>query len=97
MKPLSAASFPRLHDVFAGYLHEDYCEDYESPAAALRAFEAEASRDERRRFRDEMRRFLARTSALDFQDTKQLLAALGCRWTPPSRDALTALFEPFAE
>ena len=97
MKRLTADSFPRLRDVFSGYLHEDYGEDYDSPAAALRAVEAEASRDERRRFRDEMRRFLTRTSALDFEETKHLLAALGCRWMPPSRDALTALFEPFSE
>jgi hypothetical protein len=90
MKP-KASDFPELQRAFTGYLHEDFLEEYETPAAALRAFQDDADQAENRRFRTEARRFLDRTAGLEFNEVRALMARLGCRWTPPSRKALTAL------
>jgi hypothetical protein len=90
MKP-KASDFPELRRAFTGYLHEDFLEEYETPAAALRAFHDDADPAEHRRFGTEARRFLDRTANLDFDEVRTLIAGLGCRWTPPSREALTAL------
>ena len=91
MKAMNASDFPELQRAFTGYLHEDFLEEYETPADALRAFQDDADEAEVRRFRKEARRFLDRTAALDFQDVRALIARLGCRWTPPSRKALTSM------
>jgi hypothetical protein len=90
------SDFPALRQVFAGYLHEDCLEDYETPLAAIRAFLDEADRSGRERFRTEAGRFLARTADLDFTEVRALLVRLGCRWTPPSRKALIAVLTPSA-
>ena len=86
-----ASSFPQLKRVFSGYLHEDLSVEHGTPESALRSFQAEASPTERQRFEDEAERFLARTAHLHFDDVRLLLSQLGCRWTPPSRDALIEL------
>jgi contact-dependent growth inhibition (CDI) system CdiI-like immunity protein len=91
MKALNASDFPELRRAFTGYLHEDFLEEYETPADALRAFQDDAGEDEARRFRREARRFLDRTAAVDFQAVRALISRLGCRWTPPSRKAFTAM------
>ena len=92
MRPLNASDFPELQRVFSGYLHEDFLEEYGTPAAALRAFQDDANRAEGQRFRTEARRFLDRTEGLDFSEVRARMARLGCRWTPVSRKALTAFF-----
>jgi hypothetical protein len=74
--------------VFSGYLHEDFVAEYGSPEAALRAFRADASADEWRRFQREAKRFAALASLRGFEDVGKLMQRLGSRWTPPSRDAL---------
>jgi hypothetical protein len=91
VKALKPADFPEMQRVFAGYLHEDFLEEYGTPLAALRAFHEDANASERQRFSRETRRFLERTATLDFSDLRALLAGLGCRWTPRSRKALVAL------
>ena len=96
MKRVTAADFPELQRVFAGYLHEDFPEQHGTPAAALRAFHEDAGRAERQRFASEVKRFMARTAALDFSDVRELLAQLGCRWAPTSRAAITELLTTFA-
>ena len=91
MKALKPSDFPELQRVFAGYLHEDFLEEYGTPIAALRAFQEDADHSERQRFLTETRRFLERTARLDFNEVRALIARLGCRWTPPSRKAMVAL------
>jgi DNA-binding MurR/RpiR family transcriptional regulator len=90
MKKLKPSDFPELQRVFAGYLHEDFLEEYGTPIAALRAFQEDADNSERQRFLTETRRFLERTAKLDFDEVRALIARLGCRWTPPSRKAMVA-------
>jgi hypothetical protein len=91
VKALNPADFPEMQRVFAGYLHEDFLEEYGTPRAALRAFHEDANASERRGFSREIQRFLERTATLDFSDMRVLVAGLGCRWTPRSRKALVAL------
>lgn len=91
MKPLKISDFPELQKVFSGYLYEDFLEDFESPAAALRAFQEDADNSERLRFGTETKRFLEGAATLDFEQVRTLIARLGCRWRPPSRKALVAL------
>ena len=91
MKALKASEFPELQRVFSGYLHEDFLEVHESAAAALRAFQDDASPLERKRLRIEVLRFLDRIGQIPLKELRALLAALGCRWIPPSRKALVEL------
>lgn len=91
MKRVKAADFPGLQRVFSGYLHEDFLDEYGTPAAALRAFRDDADPSESLQFATEARRFLARTGPVPFNEVRMLVARLGCRWTPPSRHALIAL------
>jgi len=94
MTRVHASGYPELRRAFSGYLHEDFLEDYESPAAALQAFESDADAGERRRFRAEATRFLHATSTLPFAEVVTLLAQLGSRWAPASRDELVAALGP---
>ena len=91
MKSPKASDFPELQRVFTGYLHEDFLEEYGTPAAALHAFQQDADDAERKRFMHDVRRFLDRIAQLDIKEVRALIARLGCRWTPPSRKALVAL------
>ena len=97
MKRPAVSDFPELQRVFTGYLHEDFPEEHGTPAAALRAFHEDADRAERQRFAKEVERFLARTATLEFSEVCDLVARLGCRWTPPSREALAALLRAAAD
>jgi len=91
MKRLKASDFPALQRVFSGYLHEDFLDEYGSPAAALRAFQQDADAAERLEFRTEAQRFLERTAPVEFKEVRAFAARLGCRWMPPSRTALVSL------
>ena len=91
MTRAARSAFPELHRVFSGYLHEDVLAEAGTPEAALRAFWADATPNERRRFQREVTRFLADTAELDLDHLRALVHALGGRWIPPSRKSLTAL------
>jgi len=88
MTHLDASRFPELRRVFEGYLHEDFLAEHGSAAAAIAAFRADADAGEARAFRDEARRFLTLTTALDFEDVQRLVTRVGSRWVPASREEL---------
>jgi hypothetical protein len=90
---IKAEAFPELRRVFSGYLHEDFQADGGTPEKALRTFVDEASPAERRQFQREAARFLAQTATLTLDDLHVLLKELGCRWVPPTRDALVKLLK----
>jgi len=90
------SQFRELRRVFAGYLHEDFVVEHGTPDAALRAFLVDASVAERRRFSREVSRFLEETSALPMEDVRNLLARMGSRWAPASRDALVRTLQTAA-
>jgi hypothetical protein len=79
--------------VFTGYLHEDFVRESGTPEQALRSFRADASPAEWQRFQREARQFLADTERVDFDDVRERLHALGCRWRPASREALVAVLQ----
>jgi hypothetical protein len=89
------SDFPELRRVFASYLHEDFGEVHGTPAAALRAFHNDASVRERRQFAEEAGRFLDETADLSLDELRTLLARLGSRWVPPSREALGRLLKRY--
>ncbi|MEO6237053.1 MAG: contact-dependent growth inhibition system immunity protein [Vicinamibacterales bacterium] len=91
MKPPDVTDFPELQRVFSGYLHQDFSQVHATPDAAVRAFLDDANPSERRRFVREVKRFLDRTSGLDDEALWALVARLGSRWAPPSRQALIAV------
>lgn len=93
MTRVHASDYRELRRVFSGYLHEDFLQEYDSAAAALRAFEADADPGERRRFRAEATRFLRATASLPFADVSALLNQLGSRWAPASREELVAALQ----
>jgi hypothetical protein len=84
----SHATFPELRRVFSAYLHEDFRVEAGTPETALRTFWTDAAPDERRRFQREAERFIAQTASLDLAGLRALVHDLGCRWVPPSREAL---------
>ena len=88
MTHLDPSRFPELRRVFEAYLHEDFVAEYGSAVAAIDAFRADASAAEARAFRDEARRFLTLTRGLDFAQVQRLVARVGSRWIPGSRDDL---------
>ena len=91
MTRFTPSVFPELRRVFAGYLHEDVLVADGTPEAALRAYRADAAPDDMRRFRREVKQFLALASTRDFDKVRALVHRLGSRWVPPSREALIAL------
>lgn len=93
MKRAKASDFPELRRFFAGYLHEDFVVEHGTPAAALRAFVADANASERQRLRDEAKRFLALMKDMEFDDAVARVDKLGSRWVPESRAELVRLFE----
>lgn len=89
MKRPSASAFPELQKFFGGYLHEDFVEMHATPEGALRAFEADASDAERRRFRSEVARLRELVESAKLDDVRALLQELGAKWVPRSRADLT--------
>ena len=84
--------YPQLRQFFKGYLHEDFVQEHRSPEGALRAFEADASAVELRRFRAEAKRLLARVESEELDEIRELLSTLGAAWAPRSRAAVVRLF-----
>ena len=97
MTRVTARDFPELRRVFSGYLHEDFADDFDSPSAALQAFHDDANAQERRRFQTEARKFVDHIDALNLPAIRELLAQLGCRWSPSSRRAVVGLLTKAAE
>lgn len=86
-----APDYPQLRQFFAGYLHQDFVQEHRSPDGARRAFEADASAAELRRFRAEAKRLLARMESEELDEIRELLSSLGSTWAPRSRAAVAKL------
>ena len=88
---MSRDEFPALTAFFAGYLHEDLVPEHGSAERAARSFRADATPDERRAVRAELRRLLARSEGWPLADLRRAVAALGAAWLPASRADIAAL------
>ena len=91
--PRPSAEFPELRRAFTAYLHEDFSVEHGTPARALQAFLADAEPSERRRFLLEAKQLIDHLDGLSLRDVQALLARLGARWTPSSRQAVIDLLE----
>lgn len=95
---VTAPGFPTLAGLCRGYLHEDFLEEHGSPAAALRCFRADASREERERAAAEWKRFWSRARNLPLERLRKVLAkAFGSAWRPRSRAELAGVFDVLRE
>jgi hypothetical protein len=90
-RPFIRNDFPQLADFAAGYLHQDFRAEHQTPAAARDAFLNAVSQEERRRFDLDVQRFLRATASASWTEVQQAWAALGAAWMPRDRRALERL------
>ena len=97
---ISAEAFPALRQFLRGYLHQDWQEDYDSPAEAAQQFCEDATPDERQEVGREWEAFRQRTKNLSLPAISALLKSkLGSEWAARDAeqlDAISAVFHPFA-
>jgi hypothetical protein len=97
---ITAASFPALREFLRGYLHQDWQDGYNSPAAAAQQFCADASPEERQHVAHEWQAFRQQTKNLSLPAISALLTGpLGSSWSARSVDdfeAISAVFRQFA-
>ena len=97
---ISADSFPALRQFLRGYLHEDWQDEYDSPAEAAQLFCEDADSDERQQVAREWIDFCQRTKNLSLPAIAGLLSdKLGASWHLKSLDdleAISAVFRQFA-
>lgn len=84
--------FPHLAAFLAGYLHQDFVLDHQTPAGALKAFLNDAGPKDRTALAADWKAFRSAIEGAGWRETKEALAALGGAWRPDSRAALLALF-----
>ena len=97
---ISAASFPALHQFLRGYLHQDWQDEYDSPAEAAQQFCEDTDGDDRHQVADEWIAFRQHTKNLSYPAIATLLSdKLGSSWhlkSPDDLEAISAVFQPFA-
>jgi hypothetical protein len=87
-KLFSAGDYPHLCDFFSAYLHQDFKDEYGSPAGAVSAFCTDATPDE---FVHARREWLTLRRALAKQPLSSLQVALqelGAAWLPQDENDL---------
>lgn len=96
----TASSFPALRQFLRGYLHEDWKEEYDSPAAAAQQFCEDADPEERQRVAQEWFDFRKQTNNLSLPAISGLLQGqLGAAWnarSPEEFEAVSAVFRGIA-
>ena len=98
---ISAATFPALREFLRGYLHQDWPDEYSTPAEAARDFCQDASPQERTTVKDQWEAFRQQTKNLSLPAISSLLSKqLGADWSPQNTDqfdAISAVFREFAQ
>ena len=98
--PISASTFPALREFLRGYFHQDWQDEYDSPAEAAQQFCDDASPEERQELAREWETFRQRTKNLSLPAVSEVLnSKLGADWAPQTLadfDAVSAVFRPFA-
>jgi CdiI immunity protein len=91
-KEVSAAEFPALRQFLRGYLHEDWMEEYDSPAEAVRQFLEDADTTERQQLASEWQTFRERTKTEPLAAVGKLLTdKLGSSWRPRTPEELEGI------
>ena len=105
MKPdpkieISATTYPALRQFLRGYLHQDWQDEYDSPAEAAQQFCEDSDPVERQQVAHEWLDFRNYTKNLSLPATAGLLSdTLGSSWhakSPNDLEAISAIFRPFA-
>jgi len=91
--PFDPGNFPALLEFLPAYLHQDFREEYDSAAAALKAFLSEASGDEIVDVREEWTRLRKNFTGKPFEEIQAALEQLGSAWLPENEDELKDLDE----
>ncbi|MEO5894501.1 MAG: contact-dependent growth inhibition system immunity protein [Vicinamibacterales bacterium] len=80
---------PALAAFLAGYLHEDFVAEHDTPEGAIRAFSRDATAGERRQLATDLERYLALSAGWSWRDVRRGWTGLGGAWAPRSRHALS--------
>ena len=80
--------YPALRDFFPAYLHQDFGEEYESAAEAVKGVVGEASGDEIVQVREEWKAFRAGFGGRPLEEIQGALGGLGSAWRPQSEGEL---------
>jgi hypothetical protein len=94
--PFDPGNFPALLEFLPAYLHQDFGEEYDSAAEALKAFLSEASGDEIRDVREEWMRFRKSLTGRPLAEIQAALGQLGSAWAPENEDELKNVDEILA-
>jgi hypothetical protein len=86
-----AIDFPVLKEFFAGYLHEDFSDEYGSAASAARAFRGDASAEESAQARQEWARLRKILTGRSISEVQNSLQKLGGAWRPQDLDEFHSL------
>ncbi|MCX6551566.1 MAG: contact-dependent growth inhibition system immunity protein [Acidobacteria bacterium] len=90
----AASSYPALHALLRGYLHEDFAAEHGDAAGAARAYCRDASPAEIEKTVAEWRRFSAQTANWSVAELTHFFSSeLGGAWQPVSRREIAAFFE----
>ncbi len=89
----NADRFPHLAAFFAGYLHQDFVLDHQTPQGAVKAFLDDAGPADLAALRKEWQAFRATLEGLSLKQVRDLVSALGGAWRPASRTALLSLLD----
>ncbi len=89
---ISASTFPALRQFLRGYLHQDWKQEYESPAEAAQQFCEDADTEERQRVAREWLDFCQQTKNLSLPAISGLLRdQLGAAWSVRSIEDFEAV------
>ncbi len=83
--------YPTLQDLFGGYFHEDFSEEYGSPAEAAQAFLSDASMEEIADVQKEWSALQKNLAGKPWDDILSALHHLGSAWQPADREEWDSL------
>lgn len=81
-KPFEPADYPALREFFPAYLHQDFAEEYNSPAEAAKGFLSEASGDEILQVKEEWKAFRRTFRGRPWREIQAAIEKLGSAWVP---------------
>ena len=81
-KKFDPSDYPALQEFLPAYLHEDFAEEYESAADAIKGFLSEASGDQIQDVRDEWLRLRKALADRPFAEVQGAVSSLGAAWQP---------------
>jgi CdiI immunity protein len=93
--PFDPADFPALREMLPAYLHQDFVDEYGTPAAALKEFLGEASGDEILQVKEDWTNFRKAFSGRPIKEVQMAIGRLGSAWTPATEVELKGLDEIF--